>query len=377
MTDSPTVLTTRALNRAVLARQSLLRRAELPVVAAVEQVLGLNAQSPNPPYLALWSRLTRFSVRDLTAAIEDRSLVRSTLLRATQHLVSVPDFRLMRPALAPLLRRVQRNAFGARTVGVDLAALAERTRELLADGRVLTRPELGRALARWWPQADPVALGWTAQYLVPLTHPAPSGTWNVYGPTPFALATWTGVPAEARPEDLRALVRRYLAAFGPAGVADARAWSGISGLREVFAALRGELRVFRDTSGRELYDLPDAPLPDPDTPAPVRFLPEFDAPLLAYADRTRLMTDDVRRVVCVGSGVAATVLVDGQVAAIWALERAERKPGADATGTLTVTPLRQLSTAERDAVEAEGHRLLAFLADSPGDPPTRLAWKTL
>lgn len=368
------MLTTRALSRAVLKRQLLLRRAELPVVAAVERVLGLNAQSPNPPYLALWSRLARFTVRDLTAAIEDRSLVRSTLLRATQHLMSVPDFRLVRPALGPLLRRVQRNAFGARTTGVDLAELAGRTRELLADGRVLTRPQLGRALARWWPQADPVALGWTAQYLEPLVHPAPSGTWNVYGPTPFALATWTGVRAEARPEDLRALVRRYLAAFGPASVADARAWSGVAGLREVFADLRGELRVFRDGSGRELYDLPDAPLPDPDTPAPVRFLPEFDAPLLAYADRTRLMTDEVRRTVCVGSGVAATVLVDGSVAAIWTVERAGRASG-DGAGRLTVKPLRRLSRAERDAVEEEGHRLLAFLAASPGaGAPVRMAW---
>lgn len=297
----------RALNRAMLERQLLLHREALPVVAAVERVLGLNAQDPNLPYLALWSRLERFAIADLTAAIEDRSLVRSTLMRATQHLLSVPDFRLVRPVLAPLLRRVQRNAFGSRTRGVDLDALVAEATELLADGQVLTRPELSRRLAARRPDVDPTALGWTVQYLLPLVHPAPSGTWNTRGATPFARADWTGIPPEATAEDVRRLVRRYLAAFGPATVADARAWSGVSGLREVFAQLRPELRVYADESGRELFDVPDAPLPAADVPAPVRLLPEFDAPLLAYADRTRVMTDQVRRQVCVGAGVAATV----------------------------------------------------------------------
>jgi hypothetical protein len=348
------VLSLRALNRAVLDRQLLLRRADLPVVTAVERVLGLNAQGPNLPYLAVWSRLERFAIKDMSAAIEDRSLVRSTMMRATQHLMSVPDFALIRPALAPLLRRVQRNAFGRRTTGIDLDALVAEARELLADGRMLTRPELGRLLAERWPGADPTALGWTVQYLQPLVHPAPSGTWNTHGATPFARADWTGVRPEATAEDLRQIVRRYLAAFGPATVADARAWSGVSGLREVFEQLRPELRGYTDESGRELFDLPDAPRPTGDTPAPVRFLPEFDAPLLAYADRTRMMTDQVRRQVCVGAAIAPTVLVDGTVAATWSLH------GARDTAVLEVHPLRPLSPADRSAVEAEAERLLAF-----------------
>ena len=344
-------LGTRALNRTVLARQLLLDRADLPVVPAVERVLGLNAQSPNPPYLALWSRLADFAIKDLTTAIEGRSLVRTTLVRATQHIVSVPDFRLIRPALAPLLRRVQRNAFGKRTAGVDLDALVAAARELLADGRVLTRPELGRLLARRWPVTEPGALGWTVQYLEPLVHPAPSGTWDVYGPTPFASAEWTGIGSAA---DLPELVRRYLAAFGPASVSDARAWSGVGGLAEVFAGMRGELATYRTEAGRELFDLPDTPLPDPDTPAPVRFLPEFDAPLLAHADRTRVMTDEVRRAVCVGAAVDRTVLVDGTVAATWSTAE------DDDAVALTVHPFRELSTADRDAVTAEGLALLEF-----------------
>ena len=348
------VLSPRALNRAALERQLLLRRADLAAVPAVERVLGLNAQAPNLPYIALWSRLERFTITELTSAIEDRSLVRSALLRATQHLVSVPDFRLLRPVLAPLLRRVQRNAFGSRTAGVDLDALAAEARELLAGGRVLTRPELGRLLAGRRPGADPTALGWTVQYLLPLVHPAPSGTWNTHGPTPFALADWTGIRPAATAQDLRQVVRRYLAAFGPATVADARAWSGVAGLREVFEQLRPELRTYADHSGRELLDLPDAPIPPADQPAPVRFLPEFDASLLAYADRTRMMTEETRRQVCVGDAVAATVLADGTVAATWSTSRTH-----DAV-VLSVQPLRPLSSADRAAVEAEGGHLLTF-----------------
>ncbi|MFD0362698.1 winged helix DNA-binding domain-containing protein [Nocardia sp. GCM10030253] len=355
----PDVLSLRVLNRTLLERQLLLRRSELSVVTAVERVLGLNAQDANLPYLALWSRLEKFAIEDLTAAIEDRTLVRSTMMRATQHLMSVPDFRLVRPVLAPLLRRVQRNAFGRRTSGVDLEALLVDARELLADGRVLTRPELGRLLARQRPGADSTALGWTVQYLAPFVHPAPSGTWNTRGATPFADADWIGMRPEATAEDCGQVVRRYLAAFGPATVSDARAWSGVGGLREVFEQLRPELRVYADELGRELFDIADAPIPSADVPAPVRFLPDFDATLLAHADRTRIMTKEVRAEVCVGAAVAATVLVDGAVTATWTQSRVD-----DGT-VLTVRPLRPVSTAERGAIEAEAVRLLGF--STPAD----------
>ncbi|MEV0662744.1 winged helix DNA-binding domain-containing protein [Actinomadura luteofluorescens] len=347
-------LSGRELNRALLERQLLLRRADLPVVAAVERLLGLNAQDPNLPYLALWNRLEGFMINDLTAAIENRELVRSTLMRATQHLLSVADFRLIRPQLAPLLRRVQRTAFGRRTAGADPDALVTEARDLLTDGRTLTRPELGRLLARRWPDAAPAALGWSVQYLEPVVHPAPSGTWNVRGATPFARADWTGVHREPTLHDAYLLVRRYLTAFGPASVADARTWSGLGGLREVFDRLRPELRAFTDPSGRELFDLPDAPRPDTDVPAPVRLLPEFDATLLAHADRTRVMTADVRRQVCNGAAVAATVLVDGTVAATWTAKT------TTGTVTLAVRPFRPLSSTDGSAIEAEAARLLSF-----------------
>ncbi|WP_107654977.1 winged helix DNA-binding domain-containing protein [Nocardia suismassiliense] len=360
------VLSSRALNRALLERQLLLRRTDLSVAAAVEQVLGLNAQDPNLPYLALWNRLSDFTIGDLTAAIEDRTLVRSTMMRATQHLMSVPDFRLVRPMLAPLLLRVQRNAFGRRTEGIDLDALVADATALLCDGQVLTRPELGRLLAEQRPGADPSALGWTAQYLVPVVHPAPSGTWNVRGATPFAGTEWIAMPSAATDADRRQLVRRYLAAFGPATAADARAWSGVGGLRDVFEQLRPELRCYTDELGRKLFDLPDAPRPDADLPAPVRLLPEFDATLLAHADRTRIMTKEVRAQVCIGAGVAATVLVDGTVAAIWTRTR------IDDTEVLTVRPLRPLAATDRAAIEAEAHNLLAFATPAGTDHDVRL-----
>src|SRR5690625_2663131 len=350
----PEVLNKRALGRAMLERQLLLRRSDVRVAAAIEQVLGLNAQSPNLPYLALWNRIAGFAAGDLTEAIEDGTVLRSTMMRATQHVLTAADFYRFRPVLAPLLRRVQRNAFGRRTRDVDLDSLVAEARELLADGRVLTRPELGRLLAEGRSGADPSALGWTVQYLEPVIHPAPSGTWDVYGPTPFARADGARRPVTLA--DTRQLVRRYLAAFGPASVADARAWSGVAGLQEGFDQLRPELRTYADESGRELFDLPDAPRPSGDAPAPVRFLPEFDAPLLAYADRTRVMTDDVRRQVCVGAGVAATVLVDGTVAATWSVLRND-----DDAPVLCVQPFRPLSASDRRDVEAEARGLLAFL----------------
>lgn len=361
-------LSTRALNRATLDRQMLLNRRELSTVEAIEGVVGLNAQSPNIPYLWLWARLAGFQHDYLTAAIEDRRVVRSVLMRATQHLVSAGDYRWLRTLLQPLLTRAQRNAFGRRTAGVDLDELVADARELLA-GRTLTRTELGRLLAPRWPEADRQALGWSVQYLEPILHPAPSGTWNSRGETPFVLASdWLGPvhdPADVAASGKR-MVQRYLAAFGPAAVADIRAWSGVSGLREVVDQLGDELRTFRDAGGRELVDLPEAARPDPDVPAAVRLLPEFDNLLLAFGDRTRLMTPEARRRVCVGDLVAPTVLLDGVVQGTWAIAHA-----GDAA-TLTVTPFSWLRPAEVDAVTAEGADLLRFAAPDAGRHDVRI-----
>ncbi|MBG0831902.1 winged helix DNA-binding domain-containing protein [Planomonospora sp. ID67723] len=361
--STPRTLTTTALNRITLDRQLLLRRSELSPLAAVEHLAGLQAQSANAPYLGLAARLARFTVADLTALLYGRQAVRASVLRGTLHLVAAADYRWLRPLMQPVLARGRQASFGRVTAGVDLEELAAAGRELLA-GRVLTRPQLGRLLAERWPGVPADALGWSAQSMLQLVHVPPQGTWGRGGATPFALADeWLGGPVEpACPEDgagasgsvaagppVERLVHRYLAAFGPAAVMDVQAWSGLTRLREVVA--RMDLRVYRDENGREVFDLPDAPPPpDPDTPAPARFLPEFDNLMVAYADRTRIMTDEHRRRVCVGSMVAPTVLVDGTVHGTWKLT-ADR---------LVVQPFVPLTARAETELSQEADRLLTL-----------------
>jgi hypothetical protein len=347
------VLTRRALNRTTVARQALLERAAVPALDMVGHLVAVQAQEPDAPYLGLWTRLEGFRHHELIGLLEDRRVVRSSVLRATQHLVTAADYLWLRPLVQPVLERVQRGTLGRRNAGVDPAELASATRDLLA-GRTLTRPQLRDLLAERWPDRDAQALAWAAQALVPVVHPPPAGTWRRRGATPFTLAEeWLGRPLATAPSP-EVLLRRYLAAFGPASVADAQAWSGLTRLGEVAERLRGELRSFRDEAGRELLDLADAPLVDPDVPAPVRFLPEFDNLLLGHADRTRVLGDEHRGLVVAGQ---SAVLVDGFVRAVWTITR---RPDA---ATLVVQALGgPLPAADRAAVTGEGMRLLGFAA---------------
>jgi hypothetical protein len=295
----------------------LLRRADIPVLDVIERQIGLNAQDPQPPYLALWARMRSFNRDTLTQLLYDRAVVRSTLMRSTQFMMRGPDFLALRPLLAPVLRRVQKGAFGRATSEVDLDELVALTRMHLADGQ-LTRPELGRLLAKRWPSVEGNALGWSAQYLVAMIHPPPSGTWGTGGATPFVLGeSWLDGPLSTDPSPDE-LIRRYLAAYGPASVKDIQAWSGLTRLREPVDSL--DLRTFHDENGVVLYDLPDAPLPDPDTPAPVRLLPYFDNLVLSHFDRSRVMTDEIRKLICIGAMTKPTLLVDGMVCGTWTIE---------------------------------------------------------
>lgn len=360
------LLTLGQLNRATLERQLLVRRTCLPALDAVKHLVGLQAQATNPPYIGLWSRVEGFRREDLTRLLYERGVVRSSLLRATQHLVPAADYRWLRALLQPVRERVGRAAFGRLTAGLDLAELAATARELLA-GRTLIRPELGRLLAERWPERDVTALTTATQCLLAIVHIPPSGTWNRGGATPFTLAEdWLGDSMDTDPSlegmsrAAEELVRRYLASFGPATVKDIQAWSGVTRLREVVGRLRPELRVYRDEAGRELYDLPGAPLPDPRTPVPPRFLPEFDNLMVGHADRRRMMTDERRRRVSVGGLVAATLLVDGVVHGMWKIER---DGGA---AVLSVGLFEPLTGPDRAAVEDEGMGLLAFAAPDAG-----------
>ncbi|MGW5671325.1 winged helix DNA-binding domain-containing protein [Micromonospora sp. NPDC003776] len=311
------VLSRRALNRATLARQFLLDRTDLPALDVLRRLVGLQGQVPAAPYLGLWSRVAGFDHDDLTGLLTRRQAVRATTVRGTLHVTAADDYRWLRPLLQPLMLRLQRQFMGRATAGVDLQELAAQAVALLA-GEPLSRTRLRELLARRWPDRDRSALLHSVQYLLPLVHLPPAGTWGGRVDGPCALAEqWLGfAPAPAGPA---VLVRRYLAAFGPASVRDVQAWSGLTRLAEVVEPIRRELRVFRDEQGRELFDLPDAERPDPETPAPPRLLPEYNNLLLAYADRTRALGNEERRRV-ITPAVAATLLVDGFVAGTWTIE---------------------------------------------------------
>jgi uncharacterized coiled-coil protein SlyX len=357
------VLTPRALNRAVLARQMLLERVEVPVPAAIERLVGLQAQLPNPPYIGLWARLAGFEKDDLTRLIEKRRVVRSTMMRATQHMVTARDYLWLRPVLQPMLDRRCRNALGKGTAGVEQAELLAAGRALLAE-QPRTITELQTLLGERWPKHDKLALGYTVQAMLPLVHVPPRGTWGRGGAVPATLVEhWLGRSlSNGRSPDK--MIARYLGAFGPATVADMQEWSGLTGLRDAVERLRPKLRTFHDEAGKELFDLPDAPLSDPDAPAPVRFLPEYDNLILGHADRTRMLTDEHRKALWTKNGLLATALVDGTVAATWKIARGRKR------AVLTVDPLRRMSKKERTALTEEGERLVRF-TDPEAAPDVR------
>lgn len=349
------VLDTRALNRATLARQLLLDRADLPAHDAVAHLCGLQAQEPQEPFTGLWSRLRAFDPAVLSDLLTGRRVVRTHLMRRTVHLLTADDVLAWRARFDTMLRQRVLGTYRRELDGVDLDELAAAGRAVLADGEPRSMGEIARAVADRWPEPGPRPLGeMLIAALIPSAQLPPRGLWRTKaGVRTLPLADWLGRDVDPAPDD-RALVRRYLAAFGPAATADIRAWSGLTGLPATVKALRDELAVFRDERGRELLDLPDAPRPDPETPAPPRFLPAFDNAILGYDDRTRIIVDAHRGLSVAGERV---LLVDGRVSATWTVD----------AGTVVVTPLRRLPKADRAAVEEEGGALASFLSDGESD----------
>jgi hypothetical protein len=360
------VLNLRALNRALLARQMLLEPSPLPegpgragaVIAMVEHLAGLQAQAPFPPYYGLWSRLTGFQPADLAELLVSRQVVRIALMRSTIHLVSARDCLTFRPLIQPVLDRSLPAIFGKQFAGLDTGALAEVGRALV-DAEPRTFGELGGLLSPDWPGHPPNALAQGVRVLVPLIQVPPRAVWGASGLSRHTSAqAWLGSPLDPSPS-VDALVARYLAAFGPATVADVQAWSGLTRLGEVVDRLRPGLRTFRDERGKELFDLPDAPRLAPGTPAPVRLVAEFDNLVLSHADRARVISPDHRQRLNTRNGIfPGTVLVDGFVAGMW---RITRSRGA---ATLTAEMFVPVSPADRDAIVAEAERLLGFAAPS-------------
>ena len=352
-----TVLTQRALNRALLERQLLLRRVQLPAIDVIERLVGMQAQVPNDPYLGLWSRIEGFRTDELASLITERRAVRATtLLRTTIHLVSARDALVLRAILQPMMERQWGySPFARALAGLDVDEVVAAGRAMLAE-RPHTIGEVGKRLHELWPDHEPGDLGYAVRYLVGMVQVPPRGVWGRSGrPVLDTIEQWLGEPLEANPS-IDDLVLRYLAAFGPATAKDVQTWSWLTGIGEVLDRLRPGLRTFRDEAGRELFDVPDGPLPDPETPAPVRYLPEYDNLVLSHHDRSRV----IDRRFGLDGWLRGTILVDGFVRGTW---RHDTKRGV---ATLLIGLFADLATDDRAEVEAEAARVLdSVAADAP------------
>lgn len=373
----------------------LLERCSPSPYEAIHQLAGLQAQAPLAPHVGLWSRLVDYSPASLDELYESRRVVRSNLMRATVHLMTVDDALQWQSLFGPVSARSVQAAFGKRLVGIDLAALISVAAKLLNESE-LTTAELGQKLTAGFPGYDADALAYGARGRLALIHTLPRGKWNASAPTrQTTFEAWLG----RRPENAAspdAMFLRYLAAFGPASVHDAQAWSGLTRLSEVAERLAAQLIVFRDESGRTLYDLPDASRPSEFVAAPVRFLPEYDNLFFGYADRTRFVPDLRKPPIPPGNGArTGTVFVDGEWRGIWKIElpragkaskatktaktattakavktsktsktdKTDKKSGDVSSPTvLTVTFFQKVSAAERESAEREADALARFIA---------------
>ncbi|KJK53453.1 hypothetical protein UK23_00165 [Lentzea aerocolonigenes] len=339
-----TQLSQDALNRALIERQMLRERADIGAFATIERLFGIQAQEPKSPYVGLWTRLQNFQPQELEDLLISRYVVRVLLMRGTIHLVSAQDALSLRPHTQLRLdRELQSGPFAKHLRGLDLDAVAEAGRKILDDAPQSTA-EAGKQLKELWPDREHTVLGNALRNKLALVQIPPRGLWHKSGRAVCTtLESW--LDQEQHPMSLETLVLRYLRAFGPASVMDAQQWSGLTRLGEVFEQLRPQLVTFRNDAGKELFDLQDAPRPDPETPLPVRLLPEFDNILLAHADRRRVIADDRLGVVIGGK---PTVLVDGRVVATWSVTKDKK---------ITVDYLDKLPKSRQKAVAEECDRL--------------------
>ena len=361
-------LTNRQLNRATLARQWMLERADVAIPDATAFLLGLQAQTTNGPYQALWNRLKGFKHQALTALIADKTLLRATTMRTTLHLHTVPDMRTIRPLVQPVLDRTFSSVAKSRAINADRLAVKAAGVKIVDQGPI-TAGELGKRLLEHFPDSDPLVLAQVVQGAETLIQVPPSRIWGHGGaPLLTRIENWIGTGL-GEPHPLPDLVLRYLAAYGPASVKDMQTWSGLTRLAPAFEAVSDQLVTFAGEDGRTLYDLPDAPRPDPDVPAPVRFLPDYDNVFLGFADRFRTQPPYAKDRMVVVNGYVATFTVDGFIAGNWTQSRKKD------VLTLSLAPFRKLSKKEMADVEREGAAMGAFLADGAGS--VALDWRPL
>jgi hypothetical protein len=350
-------LTNRQRNRALLARQHLIAKADMTVDRMLDHLVGMQAQEPRDPYTALFSRLSRFDPQDLERMLLDRSAVRMPVMRTTLHLVNARDASLFWSMARPNLSRVFRSTAWGRhlvTANAPLDEIVTAGAELLA-GAPMSSVQLRTALAERFPEYEVDALVQAVHYLAPVVQTPPRGLWTATGrPIWTTMQAWLGYsPSELTDADLDSIVLRYLAAFGPANAADVTTWSGRTGTREILERLRPQLIVFKDEQGRELFDLPDAPRPPEDTPAPPRFFPIYDNIGLSHKDRRHIIpAEAVGRL----DGWVGWMSVDGYLHGQWDVTR----DGASAT--IEISELTPLTNAEKAEIEPEALALLRMHA---------------
>jgi hypothetical protein len=359
-------ISARGLNRATLARQMLLARERVTPVAAIERLVGMQAQWPRPPFVGLWTRLDPFSREDLLGAIDRRDVVRGTFLRGTIHLMSAKDYIAFRQTLQPALSEGL-SVVRDRIKALNVPAVVKQGRAFFMRGPE-TFSALRDHLKGGSKTLDERALAYVIRMHLPLLQtPTEGSPWAWASASNFAVAdSWIGKPVDAaeRPD---VLAKRYLAAFGPATATDFKTWSGLPAAKEIFEALRPTLTVLRDDRKRELFDLPKAPRPGEDADAPVRFLPEFDNLLLSYGDKARFVAEPYRsRLTSRNLLLPATFMVDGMVAGTWTTETKRQAT------TLTLVPFSTVAKPARVALEAEGERLARFI--EPGARSYAVVW---
>ncbi|OPC76921.1 hypothetical protein B4N89_40715 [Embleya scabrispora] len=358
-TERARVLSRRELNRATLARQHLLKRVSIPALEMVEHLAGLQAQHPTSSYYTLWTRIAGFDPAELVDLMTGRQVVRIALMRSTIHTVSAADCLAWRPLIDPVLERMTKGAHGKGYAAADRDELIRIGRAFVEE-QPRTFAEVGAYLGEKWPDAQPPALAQALRAWAPLVQVPPRGLWGRSGAIAHTTSdVWLGKPLDADPS-IDAMVLRYLAALGPASVKDVQVWCGITRLKPVLERLRPRLVVFRDEAGRELFDLPDAPRPDADVPAPVRFLADFDNLLLSHDDRTRVISKEWHQWrLSQGNMLWGGLLVDGFGRAAWRIERTSE------TATLLISSgpePKDALKAHRADIEAEAAHLLAFAA---------------
>ena len=361
MAAAAPLLSRRALNRALLARQMLLARERTTALDGVARLAGMQAQVPRPPFVGLWTRLEGFERTHLHALLHERRVVRATAMRCTIHLMTAEDFVALRGPLQPALTRAMRSALAKVMETIDLPALEREGRRFFGEAP-RTFEDFRRHLRGVPSTVNERAIAYAVRTQVPLVQVPTDSTWAFPAAASFTLAdAWLGCPVLTDAQQSQGLVRRYLAAFGPATPRDAQIWSGLLALRQTFEELRSELITFRDERDRELFDLPDAPRPGEDVAAPVRFLPDYDNVVLSHDDRSRIIADAHRPlIVSKNLQVRATFLVDGFVAGAWKVERKKK------VATLVLEPFVKIAKKTRGQLEEEGDALLRFVEPDAG-----------